>query len=397
MVKFQKERIYYIDWLRVLAILAVFLFHCSHIFDTMDFHVKNKETSEICLIFVASCNFWMMPLFFLLAGASSQFASKVRSSGQYVYERFKRLVIPFIIGVIVLVPPQFYVEALQKGHFSGNYIKFFSHNMEVLTKYWQPSPVYFGSIGHHVWFLAFLFIYSVITIPIFRFLSSNKGQKIIEIFAGICSKPGRIYIFALPPALVYLVLKPISPSYNDWADFFNWLLVFIFGFIIYSRKEFTHAIAKHTYPALAASLVSLAACLGFLASGPDIKWYNVPDYSLGCMVFYLLWVINTWSWMFFFLGIGSKILNFKNSLLAYTSEAVLPFYLLHQTVLLVVGYFVVKWNTGILIKFLVIAISSFSLTIGLYEFLVRRFQFIRLIFGMKPKKSTKTIPLLKKM
>lgn len=386
-----KERIYYIDWLRIFAILVVFIFHCAHIFDPMDFHVKNKETSEIFMIFVLFCIIWMMPLFFLLAGASSQFAANVRTPRQFISERFKRLIIPLILGVMVIVPPQFYVEALQKGYFTGNYVAYLGRHFEIFTKHWQFNPVYFGSIGHHVWFLAFLFIFSVLTLPVFKFLQGANGQKFIDKLAMFCNKPGMIYIFALPPTVIYLILKPVSPMYNDWADFFNWILVFISGYIIYSRNEFLQAIVKHTYPALVTAIISFGTCVGLMASGSALEWYERPDYSFGCMFFYILWVINSWSWIFFFLGIGTKFLNLKNKLLSYASEAVLPFYLLHQTIILLVGYVVVQWNAGMFIKFIVVTIGSLILTVGLYEFLVRRLPFMRYIFGMKPLKRSNAV------
>lgn len=378
-----KERIYYIDWLRILAILVVFIFHCAHIFDPLDFHVKNIEKSNGFLIFVVFCNFWMMPLFFLLAGASAWFASGVRSTRQFISERVQRLIIPFVMGVILLVPPQFYLEGLQKGKFAGSFIEYLTIHAKVLSKSLYPSPVIFGSIGHHVWFLAFLFLYSVLTIPVFQFLRGENGRRWIDLLAGLCTKPGALFLFALPPAVIYLALKPVSPMYNDWADFFNWMLVFIFGFILFSRKEFSDSIRKHTYPALATGIISFGICVGLLASGYAMKWFDVPDYSLGCMAFYLLWVLTTWSWMIFFLGMGARFLNFRNRFLSYGSEAVLPFYLLHQTVILLVGFYVVQWNTGMFAKFVAIIAVSFLITIGLYDLLFKRFPYTRYIFGMK--------------
>jgi glucan biosynthesis protein C len=92
------------------------------------------------------------------------------------------------------------------------------------------------------------------------------------------------------------------------------------------------------------------------------------------------------------LSLGAKYLNFNNQALAYANEAVLPFYLLHQTVILCVGWFVIPWNMGILPKFLIIAVVSFILIMALYELLIRRINIVRFFFGMRPKKKPSAKP-----
>ena len=94
----------------------------------------------------------------------------------------------------------------------------------------------------------------------------------------------------------------------------------------------------------------------------------------------------SWSAVVFILNIGARYLNTNNQFLAYGNEAVLPFYLFHQTIILSVGWYVIRWDTGILIKFLIIAVASFVLIMVLYELLVRRFNMVRFLFGMRPRK-----------
>jgi hypothetical protein len=96
--------------------------------------------------------------------------------------------------------------------------------------------------------------------------------------------------------------------------------------------------------------------------------------------------IGRWSWMVFVLSLGAKHLNFQHKFLAYGNEAVLPFYIFHQTIILCVGWFVIRWNIGILPKYLVIVVASFAIIMALYELLVRRFNVVRFFFGMRPKK-----------
>jgi hypothetical protein len=110
------------------------------------------------------------------------------------------------------------------------------------------------------------------------------------------------------------------------------------------------------------------------------------------VLYQIVWSIASWSGVVFVLSLGAKYLTFNNKVLAYGNEAVLPFYLLHQTVILCVGWFVIPWDMGMLPKFLIIAVASFALIMALYELLVRRFNVVRFFFGMRPMKKPSAVP-----
>ena len=97
----------------------------------------------------------------------------------------------------------------------------------------------------------------------------------------------------------------------------------------------------------------------------------------------------SWGWALFVLALAMKHLNFTNKLLAYANETIMPFYLLHQPAIIVVAYFVVQWDTGILVKILVIGITSLLIALGLIELFIKPFRPMRRLFGMKPKRSKK--------
>jgi hypothetical protein len=117
--------------------------------------------------------------------------------------------------------------------------------------------------------------------------------------------------------------------------------------------------------------------------------------SLIYVLYQIVWSIASWSAVVFILSLGAKYLNYSNKSLAYANQAVLPFYQLHQTVILCVGWFVIPWAMGILPKFLIIAVVSFALIIAVYELLIRRFNIVRFFFGMRPKKKPPESPALR--
>ena len=145
----QLNRLHHLDWLRVLLILGVFLFHAVHPFDAVDWHIKNDGQSLILsAIMLVGLYPWGLPLFFLIAGAGSQFALRRRSGRQYAGERVYRLLIPFIVGSILLTPFQEYLEVLSKGIYSGSFSGFLPHMLaERRFGLDMLSPRVFGNWG----------------------------------------------------------------------------------------------------------------------------------------------------------------------------------------------------------------------------------------------------------
>ena len=163
----KSTRLYYLDWLRNILIFGVFIYHVLRVFDPLvPWHINNAETSDAVLGILLTINPWGIPLFFLVAGAGSMFALRRRSNRQYISERVNRLLIPFIVGSILLTPFQRYLEALHQGSFEGSFLSFIP---ELLTRSLSGNlftPGVFGKWGLHLWFLGFLFTFSLLALPL---------------------------------------------------------------------------------------------------------------------------------------------------------------------------------------------------------------------------------------
>jgi hypothetical protein len=152
-------------------------------------------------------------------------------------------------------------------------------------------------------------------------------------------------------------------------------------------KRFTVSVRRHGWICLALWIVGFAGA-GLLVSVLGYNPYPGKEpFSLVYVLFQIAWSITSWSAVVFVLSIGARYLNTNHKFLTYCSEAVLPFYLFHQTIILCLGWYVIRWDMGILIKLLIIAVVSFPLIMILYELFVRRFNIVRFFFGMRPKKK----------
>jgi peptidoglycan/LPS O-acetylase OafA/YrhL len=118
------------------------------------------------------------------------------------------------------------------------------------------------------------------------------------------------------------------------------------------------------------------------------EWAQIVVVPWSIILIFLFTVIS-WGWALFALYLAMKYLNFSNKWLVFGNETIMPFYLLHQPVIIVITYFVVQWDASILVKLLVVIFGSLLVTLGLIELLVRPFKPVRMLFGMKPRRATK--------
>jgi peptidoglycan/LPS O-acetylase OafA/YrhL len=394
--KILQERRYDIDWLRVLAMLLVFFFHCARFFGGGGWHLKNPgEESLIANLFIGILDLWMMPLFFLLSGAGSWYALTSRTAGQYLLERVKRILIPLYgVGACILVLPQAYFEAVTNGGYTGTFWEGLPlYMVSVFTT--APSfddPFFFNVFYGHLWFLQYLFLISVLVLPLLLFLRSERGRRFIAKLAGCCNHWGGIFLFLIPLAVVRIALTHFFRGQgHSWAHFLSFTVFFAIGYIIPADERFTEGIKKVGWLCLVLGIVGFAVEGAFIM----ILNYNYANlhhpggepFSLMYVIFNTAMSIAGWSWVVFVLSLGAKYLNVKSKLVTYGNEAVLPFYIFHQTIILCVGWFVIRWNMGILSKYLIITVVSFALIMVLYEVLVRPFNLVRFLFGLRPKKK----------
>ena len=163
-------RCYELDWLRVIAVLVLVFFHSSEIFSKGWFHIKNDETSLFFNSLSSFIYIWHMPLFFLVAGASTWFALEFRTGKIYVKERIYRLLVPLIFGILLLIPPQSYYENKQKINFSGTFLEFYPHFFEGI---YPEGNLHWG----HLWFLFYLFVFSIGCFKLFLKLKAEGSKR----------------------------------------------------------------------------------------------------------------------------------------------------------------------------------------------------------------------------
>jgi glucan biosynthesis protein C len=378
-------RLYYLDWIRVLAMFGIFFFHNARFYDALsDWHVKNATTNLAASISVGFISQWIMPLFFLVAGASTFYALKSRRPAQYAQERTLRLLIPLIFGMLIIVVPQAYFEAVSHGEQLGGY--------NLLQIYWLYLQTLPEINTFHLWYLLDLFLFSIITIPLFLTRSSS-GKSVITRLAAVLDKP-----WALVPLLIVSITAINVFLYPDgyWGqrgsggwNIVTYLLFFILGYLIFANARIMQTVRKLRWINLGIGLIAPASMFVFFFNELTYpaQYFGSPSFVIASLV----QSFCSWGWLLAILGFGSLYLNWSNRFLSYANEAVLPFYVLHQTIIITIGYYVVQWDNGVGLKYLTVSTASFIGIMLLYELLVRRLNVLRFLFGMRLRRRPRPV------
>ena len=370
-------RRYALDWLRVIAILIVFIYHCTLIFAPDPYQIKNPTLYPYLDDLGAFGGLWGMPLILIISGASVFHALGKLSPGKYIKGIAARLLVPLVIGIFTHIAFQIYLENLHKGTFSGSFFDFYPHYFDGMYGFGGN----FAWMGMHLWYLEALFIFSMLCLPLYLWLKKRtSGQNLLQRLGDFLGKPAAIYLLALPTTVIFNLFDPdgLGTTVMGGWSIFNYLGYFISGFVIISSERLLASIKRMRWVSLALGVITWPAV--------DIVWEALGDPNFGTWQFVVgtaLWCLCAWCWLLTVFGFGFKHLERNKPFLRYANEAVLPFYIIHQSVILPLAFFVVKWAIPDLLKFLFIFIVSFGVVILLYEFLVRRFNPMRFLFGMK--------------
>ena len=381
--KKRSSRRYDFDWLRVAATLVVFLFHSTRFFNQRDYVVNNAVTYEWVNIWCIFAMSWLMPLFFIISGVSLFYGiGKYDNRRQFVADKFLRLMIPVMVGSVTHCALQVYLERVSHGLFSGSIIAFIPHYFDGIYSGIGQQNGNFSFVGMHLWYLLFFFIYCLIFYRLFVWLKGS-GEILLERISSLFTMPGLIYIWlSIPLMVMYIVIPPaaLTIGAGDWGFFYYpWFLTA--GFIIASSPRLQQFIQAQRRRSLFLGLLLSTVYFYLPLSPPNMLYPAAGGHWAATAVSFL----NTWCWLLAILGFGMQRLNVNHPFLRYANEGVLPFYIVHQSILVIIGYFIVTLEINDIFKWMFIAGSSFILIIALHAFLIRRFDPLRFLFGLKTK------------
>ncbi|MEN8201496.1 MAG: acyltransferase family protein [Bacteroidota bacterium] len=344
------ERRYDIDWLRVIAIGLLIMYHIGFVFlpwGVFIGFIQNEDSLESLWIPMSMVNIWRIPLLFFVSGMGVCFAIRRRNWKQLIMERTRRILLPFLFGILCVVPLHLFI-----------WQKYYSQD---ITYSVQPS---------HLWFLANIFIYVVLLSPLFFFLRRNGNGRIYRGLTRIYSSPLGLLLTTIVFLLEAMLVNP--ESYETYSmtlhGFLLGLLAFLFGFIfVYTDEAFWQNVKKWRW-------VLLTAAIALFLVRHFVFQLQAPGYYKA---------IESCMWIYAVFGFGYTYLNHSSRSLAYLSSAAYPVYILHMIFLYTGSSLIAGLALSPCYKFILLLIFTITACFVAYELIIKRVGFLRPLFGLK--------------
>lgn len=383
----QHQRLYYLDWLRVSAFGLLFLFHSWRPFDHMPWHMKSADQGVVFDLLTMFVHGWRMFLIFLVSGAGTWLAMRARQE-RFVMDRVLRLLVPFLFSIVIVIPPQRFSEWIGFGGFEGSYLDFLqAYPAQQLGADMGSSVLlWFGHLGTHVWYLPFLFVMTLIALPLLEWI--RLGNADFSRLKNVMSSRAGVFVLVVPMILSRFALKPIYPEYTDWADFFVYLWPFLYGFIFMADRQFLDIVTARMWTFLAVGSICSATFI-FMGSTSEqhVQAYMNPTFDWMHGMISVLTMLIAYSWIMFLLALFARTMNFRHRLLVPANVSILPIYVLHQTLIVVFGYYIVQLDMPMGLRFIGIVLTAIPASILLYKVIATN-DVTRFLFGLKPLEKT---------
>jgi glucan biosynthesis protein C len=373
-----------VDWLRVLAFITLIFYHIG-MFYVADWgwHVKSQYQSEFLQYLMLLVNQWRMPLIFFISGFALCMVEAKFSASKIISIRFFRVLIPLILGMYLIVPPQAYYEAIAQYDYSAGYWTFWLSYIDPDTNLlpaMHHSPL--GMLTwNHLWYLAYLWNYTLVYLAL----------KPILIRLGVLmqrSSFSALWLFLVPVFILTcygLWLKPLFPKTNaltdDWYNHAVYFSVFLFGYFAAKSELHWASIIENRRRWLVGALIAYS---GFMVLD-QTDWLDLQGPVWNVLVEAWLYA-NLWLWLLTVVGFAGAYLNKPSASLSYLNEAILPWYILHQSVMIVIAVNLSKLQLGGAVEASLLVLGTFATCAVLYE-LIRRWKPTRFMFGMKLNRS----------
>ncbi len=373
-----------IDWLRSLAFILLIFYHIGMYYVAdWGWHVKSAYQSENLKALMLMLNPWRMPLIFFLSGFALCLVESKVTMSMLVKIRFTRLFIPLIFGMIVIVAPQAYYEAVQKYGFDDGFWAFWTVYLDPTTEVlpqMQHSPL--GLITwNHLWYLAYLWAYTLVYVAIRPILRK------VGLWISHSKVPAYVFFFGLITGIsvIEFYLEPIFPRthalIDDWYNHARYFLLFVTGYVMAQSGWLYRKLIDHCWVWVGAAL-PLYLCSLMIHNGHTAIDSVLPHPILKTS----LLVTNALCWLFGVVALCGRFMTKHNKLLDYLNQAVLPWYILHQSVVIVLAMALARISMGGALEATTLTIGTFALCALLFHF-IQKFNVSRFLFGMKLKRG----------
>lgn len=376
------ERRHDLDWVRILAFGLLILYHVGMYYVSWDWHVKSPHASRNVEPLMMASSPWRLALLFFVAGTATAFLMGRQPQG-FVRSRAKRLLIPLLFGMAVIVVPQAYHEVVQKTGYADGYLAFWGRYLAADGTFCRGQHCLMLPTWNHLWFVAYLFVYSVLVWALARW-APRAMARAAALLGRALTGPGMLLWPVAWLVLIRLTLMPRFPSthalVDDWYNHALYFPVFLLGWLLARQAPVWAELKRQRWVLLAAAVGSYAFIAWYFSAHAGSST-PVPEALRALQR--TVYALNQWAAIAAVLGFAAQWAPGDSPLKRYLNEAVFPFYIVHQTALIVIARALAPWDLRPPVEGpLLIAATAASCWLS-FE-LVRRVRWLRPLFGLAP-------------
>ena len=374
-------RHYGMDWLRIGAFALLIFYHVGMFFVHWDWHVKTADPVETAAIPMLALSPWRLSLLFVVSGfATRAILSRTHRIGAFARERTARLMLPVLAGAFFLIPPQPWIELGVKHGYPSGFLHFWAHDYfrfamidGIVVPTWQ-----------HLWFVVYLWVYTLLLLALLPLGSRLRLQTLFDrLFGGAGALLVPIGWFLVARGLIVQNIPSSHALVDDWPSHIVYLPAFLFG-VGLAGSEATWAGIRRWW-----KLAALIAAFAFVpvAAAELVYPGNTPFPPQFLLPYYCFRSVQGAAAVIALIGVADRFWNRDHPLRATLTEAVFPFYIIHQTIIVVVGWYLLRFGLPPLAEFLILTPVTAAGCV-LFYLLGRRIAPLRPLIGLKRKPTS---------
>ena len=363
-----------LDWLRVLALFMLMIFHSVMGYSAWPWHVNDPHDSWLLNGILDFMLRWRVSLVFIVSGSALMLALDRRRPKAILRERCERLLVPLVFGMLVIVPPQIYLDRLQHGKFHGSFLDYLPQ--AYVGIYPEGNLTW-----NHLWFLPYVLTLTAVIMPIFLWARSPRVRYRMERAMRAIADGHLYWLLVFPLAVAqFMMLRQGNEDHTFIGDGHGWIefgFLFLLGGAIARWPMVLASIQRERYVALIVGIVAYSALRK--------EWPADPTSVLGVIGWCNISGINVLAWVLAFTGFLTKWFTRGSPALTYLTEAAMPVYVLHQTLIILAVYHLHHVDLPVAAKIFITFSFAILTAFVLYELAIRRSQWLRILFGVKPR------------
>jgi glucans biosynthesis protein C len=369
-----------LDWVRILAFMLLIFYHVGMYYVTWDWHVKSPAASHAIEPLMMLTSPWRLALLFLVSGVATGYLLK-RTRGNFLGSRSVRLLVPLAFGMLVIVPPQSYLEVVEKLQYAGSFGDFYRLYMSGFHGFCRADDCLTLPTWNHLWFVAYLWVYTVLL-----YAGTRLAPRLVSGVRHAAERRlGTLGMLLMPTAYLVLLRFVLAPYYpqnhalvGDWYSHAMYFAIFALGFVLAGTRAPWQALERSRFITLGLWVLSwgfIAAYVGAYgddaALPPDwLRYLGRADYG-----------INQWFAIAAILGFARRHLMHDNAARRYLTTAIFPVYILHQSVIVVVAHALKPAHLNPLVEgMLLVMVTGAACFLG-FE-VIRRVRPLKPLFGL---------------